>query len=126
MLCSRAGTKESESVVQVQNCPERVLFIILENRHPDPLTLCASLCTMLTVTHSKQIMETNMTIEELEAKREIAYASLDVLDEDAGYREMFYAYRQAFEHVDDALGDAIKRLKIHRDRDQNDMASRYG
>jgi phosphopentomutase len=71
-------------------------------------------------------METNMTIEELEAKRKIAYASLDVLDEDAGYREMFYAYRQAFELADESLGDAIRQLKIHRDRDQNYMASRYG
>ena len=67
-----------------------------------------------------------MTIEELEAKRKIAYASLDVLEEEIGYRETADAYRRAFELADESLGDAIKRLKIHRDRDQNDMASRYG
>ena len=55
-----------------------------------------------------------MTIEELKAKREIAYAFLDALDEDAGYREMFYAYRQAFEYVDDALTGAISHLEEYR------------
>lgn len=59
-------------------------------------------------------MEIQMTIEELKAKREIAYAFLDVLDEEAGYREMFYAYRQAFEHVDDALTGAISHLEEYR------------
>lgn len=55
-----------------------------------------------------------MTIEELEAKRKIAYASLDVLEEEIGYREIAYAYRRAFELVDESLGEAISHLKEYR------------
>ena len=69
-------------------------------------------------------METQMTIEELEAKQKKAYSHLN--DREAGYGAAAEAYEYAYNLVDEALQDAIRQLKIHRDRDQNSMASRYG
>jgi hypothetical protein len=66
-----------------------------------------------------------MRIEELEAIRHKAYAHLidSVACRGTASTE---AYQHALDLVDDALQDAIRQLKIHRDRDQNSMASRYG
>ena len=54
-------------------------------------------------------METQMTIEELEAKQKKAYAHLN--DREAGYGAAAEAYEYAFNLVDDALDEAIKKLK---------------
>lgn len=66
-----------------------------------------------------------MRIEELEAAQ---FRSHELLNLNSGvHPEIFDDVRKfAYNLVDDALQDAIRQLKIHRDRDQNSMASRYG
>jgi hypothetical protein len=66
-----------------------------------------------------------MRIEELEADRRRSH---ELLNLNSGVDvEIFDDVRKyAYNLVDEALQDAIRQLKIHRDRDQNSMASRYG
>ena len=70
-------------------------------------------------------MEIQMTIEELEAKQKKAHDHLKPLELGADYADAADAYERSFNLVDDALDDAIKQLKIHRDNKPSPLANRY-
>ena len=66
-----------------------------------------------------------MRIEELEAAQRRSHELLN-LNKEADVEIFDDVRKYAYNLVDDALQDAIRQLKNHRDRDQNSMASRRG